>query len=171
MWVWRRMLRISWTERKTNTWIQEKMGIPEEQGILQQIKHQNLSKYCHWERRSDSVVLATIKGEIEGKCFPGRRTAWIEDVRRWTGDDMNVARTNAMETRYDCCMVAGCLRVVRPTAYDTNTGRSGVRSSVLFGIHPASMIIRDKSLSTRGFVGNAKSFAAKMLKMRQIQYV
>jgi len=25
MWVWRRMLRISWTERKTNTWIQEKI--------------------------------------------------------------------------------------------------------------------------------------------------
>jgi len=48
------------------------------------------------------VVLATIEGEIEGKCFPGRRTAWIDDVRRWTGDDMNVARTNAMERRYDC---------------------------------------------------------------------
>ena len=119
MWVWRRMLRISWTERKTNTWIQEKMGIPEEQGILQQIKHQNLSKYCHWERRSDSVVLATIKGEIEGKCFPGRRTAWIDDVRRWTGDDMNVARTNAMERRYDCWYSRmSTLRVVRPTAYE-----------------------------------------------------
>jgi len=23
--------------------------------------------------------------------------SWIDDVRRWTGDDMNVARTNAME--------------------------------------------------------------------------
>jgi len=61
------------------------------------------SKYCHWKRISDNVVLATTKGEIEGKYFPGRRrTAWIDDVRRWTGDDMNVARTNAMERRYDC---------------------------------------------------------------------
>ena len=25
------------------------------------------------------------QGEIEGKCLPGRqRTAWIDDVRRWT---------------------------------------------------------------------------------------
>ena len=51
------------------------------------------------------MVLATIEGEIEGKCFPGRgrrRTAWIENVRRWTGDDMNVERTNAMERRYGC---------------------------------------------------------------------
>jgi len=74
-----------------------------------------LSKYCHWKRRSDSVVLATIEGEIVGKRFPGRRrTAWIDDVRRWTSDDMNVARTNAVERRYDCWY----LRVVRPTAYE-----------------------------------------------------
>jgi len=52
------------------------------------------------------VVLATIEGEIEGKYFLGkRRTAWIDDVRRWTGDDMNVARTNAMERRYDSLLV------------------------------------------------------------------
>jgi len=93
---------ISNGKRKTNTWIQ-KIGIPEEKAILEQIKHQKLSKYCHWKRRSDSVVLATIEGEIEGKCFPGRRrTACIDDVRRWTGDDVNMARTNAMERRYDC---------------------------------------------------------------------
>ena len=95
------MLRISWTERKTNKWIREKIGIPEEKGILEQIKHRKLSKYryCHWKRRSDNVVLATIEGEM----FPGRRrTSWIDDVRQWTGDDMNVARTNAMEKRCDC---------------------------------------------------------------------
>jgi len=60
------MLRISWTEWKTNTWIRE---TPEEKGILEQNKQRKLSKYCHWKRRSDSVVLATIEGEIEGKCF------------------------------------------------------------------------------------------------------
>ena len=49
------------------------------------------------------MVLATTEGEIEGKCFVGRRrTAWIDDVRRWTGDDMNMARTDAIERRYDC---------------------------------------------------------------------
>jgi len=39
----------------------EGIGIPEEKGILEQIKHRKLSKYCHWKRRSDSVVLATIR--------------------------------------------------------------------------------------------------------------
>ena len=44
MWVWRRMLRISWTERKTNTRIREKIGIPKEKGMLEQIEHWKLSK-------------------------------------------------------------------------------------------------------------------------------
>ena len=39
------MLRISWTERKTNTWILAKIGIAEEKGILEQSKHRKLSKY------------------------------------------------------------------------------------------------------------------------------
>ena len=110
MWVWRRMLRINRTERKTKTWIREKIGISEEKGILEQIKHRKLSKYCHRKRRSDSVVtiLATIEGEIEGKCLPGRRrTAWIDDVWRWTSDDKKIR-----------LLLAGCLRVVRPTAYE-----------------------------------------------------
>ena len=29
--------------------------------------------------------MVMTEGEIEGKCLPGRRrTAWIDDVRRWT---------------------------------------------------------------------------------------
>jgi len=123
MWVWRRMLRISWTERKTNKWIRQKIGITKEKSILEQIKHRKLSKYCHWKRRSDSVVLATTEGDIERKCFPERRrTACIDDVRRWAGDDMNVARTNAKKIRL---LVAGCLRVVRPTAYDQRQTTTG----------------------------------------------
>ena len=32
------------------------------------------------------------KGEIEGKCLSGRRrTAWIDDVRRWTGGGLLAA--------------------------------------------------------------------------------
>jgi len=41
------MLKINWTEWKTNTWIREKIGIPERKGILEQINHRKLSKYCH----------------------------------------------------------------------------------------------------------------------------
>jgi len=38
--------------------------------------------------------MAAIEGEIEGNVFLGENKQ-IDNVRRWTGDDMNVARTNA----------------------------------------------------------------------------
>ena len=35
--------------------------------------------------RSEGLVMAVTEGEIEGKCLSGRRrTAWMDDVRRWT---------------------------------------------------------------------------------------
>ena len=33
MWLWRRVLRVSWTERKTNEWIGEQVGVGEEQSF------------------------------------------------------------------------------------------------------------------------------------------
>jgi len=87
MWVWRRMLKISRTERKANTWMAEDWYTRKKASYSKLSIGNYLSTATGKE-----VVLAIIKGEIEGKCFPGRRrTAWIDDVRRWTGDDMNVA--------------------------------------------------------------------------------
>ena len=37
--------------------------------------------------------MAVTEGEIEGTCLPGRRrTAWIDDVRRWTEGGLPAAR-------------------------------------------------------------------------------
>ena len=40
-------LRISWTERKTNKWVRERIGVKEEDGIVKQIKGRKLAKYVH----------------------------------------------------------------------------------------------------------------------------
>jgi len=31
-----------------------------------------------------------------------RTTTWIDNVQWWTGEDVNMVRTNAMERMYDC---------------------------------------------------------------------
>ena len=37
--------------------------------------------------------MAVTEGEIGGKCQPGRRrTAWIDDVRRWNESGLPAAR-------------------------------------------------------------------------------
>ena len=72
-------------------------------------------------------MVATIEGEIEGRCFTGRRrTARIDDVRRWTGDDMNVART--MQWKEDT--TAGSRISTGRSAYGIRTSSSSSSSSV-----------------------------------------
>ena len=34
LWVWRRMLKVSWKDRKTNAWIHQRVGVLEEEGLL-----------------------------------------------------------------------------------------------------------------------------------------
>ena len=39
LWCWRRVLRISWTEYKTNVWVRQKIGVQEQNGLLEQLKN------------------------------------------------------------------------------------------------------------------------------------
>ena len=89
------MLRISWTEYKTNVWVRQKIGVPEQNGLLEQLKKRKLAKYGHWKRRSEGLVMAVTEGEIEGKSL--RRTAWIDNVRRWTEGGLPAARRIALD--------------------------------------------------------------------------
>ena len=42
--------------------------------------------------------MAVTEGKIEGNCLPGRRrTASIDDVRRWTEDGLPTARRIALD--------------------------------------------------------------------------
>ena len=82
LWAWRRLLRISWRQRKTNEWVREKVRVPANEGLLQTIKRRKQLKYGHWKRRPDSAVLMTIEGEVEGRARRGRRRkAWIDDLQ------------------------------------------------------------------------------------------
>ena len=56
MWVWRRVLHISWTDMKTNKWIPNQIGVKEDEGLLTQVKTRKISKYGHWKRRGESLV-------------------------------------------------------------------------------------------------------------------
>ena len=40
--------------------------------------------------------MAVTVGEIEGKCLSVRRTAWIDDVIRWTEGGISAARRIAL---------------------------------------------------------------------------
>ena len=44
----RRVLRVSWTERRTNEWVRERVGVSEEHGLLQEVRRRMIRKYRHW---------------------------------------------------------------------------------------------------------------------------
>ena len=86
LWLWRRVLRVSWRERKTNEWVRRQVEVTEQQGMLQQVKRRKLQKYGHWKRRSNSLVLATIEGEVNAKGRRGRRRIeWMDNIKEWSG--------------------------------------------------------------------------------------
>ena len=89
MWLWRRVLRISWIERKSNSWVREKVKITEDNGMLAHVKHRKISKYCHWKRRPSSLVLTTIEGKTPGKGKRGRRRyKWLDNILTWSGESL-----------------------------------------------------------------------------------
>ena len=99
MWIWRRMLKISWRERRTNDWVRDTVGVPKEKGLLAMVKIRKVRKFEHWKRRGDSVVLAAIEGEVEGKGRRGRRrTEWVDNIKEWS-DGMVHAREAAIKER------------------------------------------------------------------------
>ena len=96
MWLWRRVLRISWSERRTNEWVRDQVG-QEERCLFKEVKKRKIRKYRHWKRRGDSMVLATIEGETEARCRRGRRRReWVDNIITWE-EGIENARRNAWE--------------------------------------------------------------------------
>ena len=54
-----------------------RIRVPEQQGLLQQLKNRKLAKYRHWKRRSEGLVMAVTEGEIERKCLLSRYVVFI----------------------------------------------------------------------------------------------
>jgi len=81
MWLWRRVINVKWTERKTNEWVREQVGVTEERGMLNEVKMRKIRKYGHWKRRGASLVLTTIEGETDSRGRVGRRRVeWMDNI-------------------------------------------------------------------------------------------
>ena len=99
MWLWRRVLRVSWTERRTNEWVRERVGVREEHGLLREVRRRKIRKYRHWKRRGESLVMASVEGEAEGRGRRGRRRMeWMSNIVASEGT-VEVAHKNARERR------------------------------------------------------------------------
>jgi len=81
----RKILRVSWTAKKTNEWVLNKAGVKRE--LLDIVKARKLAYYGHTMRRQGSCLEKEImQGTMPGARRRGRpRTPWMENIKTWTG--------------------------------------------------------------------------------------
>ena len=79
LWCWRRLLRVSWTARRSNQSILKEIS-PEcsLEGLMLKVK---LQYFGHLMRRADSFEKTLMLGKIEGRQRRGRqRMRWLDGI-------------------------------------------------------------------------------------------
>ena len=79
LWCWRRLLRVSWTARRSNQSILKEIspGCSLERLILKL----KLQYFGHLMRRADSLEKTLLLGKIEGRRRRGRqRMRWLDGI-------------------------------------------------------------------------------------------
>ena len=81
----RRMLRVSWTAKKTIEWVLNKAGVKRE--LIDTVKARKLAYYGHTMRKQGSCLEKEImQGTMPGARRRGRpHTAWMDNIKTWTG--------------------------------------------------------------------------------------
>ena len=89
MWIWRKMLRISWTEKRTNDWVRKTADIVEDESLLQSMLRARLRFFGH-VMRSNGLEKEMMLACGEGCRKQGRpRKRWMDTIHETTG--MNLA--------------------------------------------------------------------------------
>ena len=97
MWCIRRMLRVSWVDRKTNEWCLNKASMTRQ--LLVTVKLRKLKFFGHIVRHS-SLEKTIMEGQMEGRRSRGRqRLQWIDNIRMWLQAPVSECRRLALERR------------------------------------------------------------------------
>ena len=71
MWIWQKMQRISWTEKKTNESVRMEIGIEKEETLQQTVLRKKLGLFGH-VMRSDGLEKGMMLAHGDGRRRRGR---------------------------------------------------------------------------------------------------
>ena len=89
LWCWRRLLRVSWTARRSNQSILKEISLGcSLEGLMLKLK---LQYFGHLMQRADSFEKTLMLGKIEGRRRRGRqRMRWLDGTTN--SMDMNLSK-------------------------------------------------------------------------------
>ena len=98
MWLWRRMMRISWMEKITDNSILQELDIERE--LLGHVRKRNLSYFGHLCRDHGCQITKTVvEGSVKGRRIRGRpRKQYKNNIKPLTQLTINVGRSQPLET-------------------------------------------------------------------------
>ena len=85
MWCYRRLLNLSWKDKRTNKSILNELNIERE--LFGQVVKRKLTYFGHMSRNQNLNLTKTIvQGKPEGRRGQGRpKTAFLDNIKEWTG--------------------------------------------------------------------------------------
>ncbi|XP_072046467.1 uncharacterized protein [Amphiura filiformis] len=94
MWFWRRMLNISWKEKRTNRSILEELGMKRQLlGELVTVTRKLTYLGDILRGSGSALTLQIIEGKVEGRSWRGRqKKQWFDNIKEWTGMNLVQAK-------------------------------------------------------------------------------
>lgn len=110
MWCWRRMLRIPWTERRTNASIIQELNISE--CLSSHVLGRVVRFFGHIARaKGENLEKTVMEGKIYGRRPRGRPSSrWIDQVKHTTGFTLQQALQEAEHRQRWRLLVKNCAK-------------------------------------------------------------